>query len=99
MKHLAYKDKKRRNNYAKIENYRAIIKMLLNNHFVSDKTKIVLTYKLDKLVQHSSITKIRNRCAYTSRGRSVNRKFHLSRLQTRDLFLMGLVPGFKKAVW
>jgi ribosomal protein S14 len=99
MKHLAYKDKKLRKNYAKIENSRAIIKMLLNNHFISDKTKIVLTYKLNQLVKQSSITKIRNRCVYTSRGRSVNRKFHLSRSQTRDFFLMGIVPGFKKAVW
>lgn len=40
-----------------------------------------------------------NRCQITGRGRSVYRKFGVSRIVLRELALKGLVPGMRKASW
>jgi small subunit ribosomal protein S14 len=40
-----------------------------------------------------------NRCQITGRGRSVYRKFGVSRIVLRELALKGMVPGMRKASW
>lgn len=40
-----------------------------------------------------------NRCKITGRGRSVYRKFGVSRIVLRELALKGMVPGMRKASW
>jgi len=40
-----------------------------------------------------------NRCRITGRGRSVYRKFGVSRIVLRELALKGMVPGMRKASW
>lgn len=44
-------------------------------------------------------TRRKNRCQLTGRGRSVYRKFGVSRIVLRELALRGLVPGMRKASW
>ncbi len=40
-----------------------------------------------------------SRCKITGRGRSVYRKFGVSRIVLRELALRGMVPGMRKASW
>lgn len=44
-------------------------------------------------------TRRKNRCQITGRGRSVYRKFGVSRIVLRELALKGMVPGMRKASW
>lgn len=44
-------------------------------------------------------TRRKNRCQITGRGRSVYRKFGVSRIVLRELALRGMVPGMRKASW
>lgn len=40
-----------------------------------------------------------HRCEITGRGRSVYRKFRISRILLRELALQGMIPGMRKASW
>ncbi len=44
-------------------------------------------------------TRRKNRCQLTGRGRSVYRKFGISRIMLRQLALEGKIPGMRKASW
>ena len=44
-------------------------------------------------------TRKENRCLRTGRGRSVYRKFGISRIMLRQLALEGKIPGMRKASW
>jgi ribosomal protein S14 len=39
------------------------------------------------------------RCIINNRNRSSLKHFNISRILLRDMFLFGVVPGYKKAVW
>lgn len=99
MKHLFIKDLKRRIQFAQNEKKRIILKFLLNNTRLSMEQRLLLNEKLQKLNKKTNNTKINNRCSVTYRGRSNLRLFRLSRIRLRELISLGLVPGYKKAVW
>lgn len=54
---------------------------------------------LDKLPKDSSPVRLRNRCAFTGRGRGFVGKFGISRIRFRELALEGKLPGVVKASW
>jgi small subunit ribosomal protein S14 len=99
MKHLFIKDHKRRIKFAQNEKKRIILKFLLNNTALSMEQRLLLNEKLQKLNKKTNNTKINNRCSITYRGRSNLSIFKLSRIRLRELISLGLVPGYKKAVW
>ncbi len=99
MKHLFIKDQKKRMQFAKYEKDRIILKFLLNNTALTLEQKIFLHEKLQKINKKTNNTKINNRCSITYRGRSNLNLFKLSRIRLRELISLGLVPGYKKAVW
>jgi ribosomal protein S14 len=99
MKYIGIKDQKRRKQYFDIEKTRIILKYLLQKNELHSKDRIFLTKKLEGLPKDSSITRMRNRCVITNRGRGVLQEFRLSRLQLREMFSLGIVPGYKKSVW
>jgi small subunit ribosomal protein S14 len=99
MKYLGIKDKNRREQYFKLEKERLILKYLLRKEELKLADRLVLTKQLENLPKDSSITRLRNRCVVTNRGRGVIQKFKLSRLQLKELFSLGLVPGWKKSIW
>jgi len=39
------------------------------------------------------------RCIINNRNRGSLKHFNISRILLRDMFLFGVVPGYKKAVW
>jgi small subunit ribosomal protein S14 len=99
MKHLFIKDNARRANFEKKEKERLVLKFLLQNNNLEIANRIILTKKLENVSKNASVVRLRNRCAITYRGRGVNQKFKLSRNRLRELFFLGLVPGYKKSVW
>jgi small subunit ribosomal protein S14 len=54
---------------------------------------------LRKMPRDAAITRVRNRCAMSGRPRAYLRQFGLSRIAFRDMALMGLIPGVRKASW
>jgi len=99
MKHLFIKDQKCRVKFAQNEKKRIILKFLLNDTTLSMEQRLLLNEKLQKLNKKTNNTKINNRCSITYRGRSNLSLFKLSRIRLRELVSLGLVPGYKKAVW
>lgn len=49
--------------------------------------------------KNTSIIRVRNRCVYTYRSRSINTQFKVSRLVLRDLLWKLLLPGMRVASW
>lgn len=97
--YLLNKDKKRRylfNLFEKRKNFlKAFIYLLPNN----SKAKGKYVQELRSLPRDSSISRIKNFCILTGKGRSVYRQFHLSRHQFREKALYGLLRGVKKSSW
>ncbi len=54
---------------------------------------------LQKLPKNSSPVRLHNRCSLTGRPRGYMRQFGISRVTFREMALMGLIPGVKKASW
>ncbi len=54
---------------------------------------------LDKLPRNASPVRLHNRCQITGRPKGYIRQFGVSRIKFRDMAVMGLIPGLKKASW
>lgn len=54
---------------------------------------------LKRILINSSKIRVNNRCVFTSRGKSVNKNFKLSRITFRKLASEGLLLGIKKSSW
>jgi len=46
-----------------------------------------------------SKVKIVRRCVFTNRGRQILRNYHISHATFRNLNILGIIPGCKKAIW
>ncbi len=44
-------------------------------------------------------TRKKNRCEITGHSRAYYRKFRISRHMLRELALLGMIPGMRKASW
>ncbi|GAV71641.1 Ribosomal_S14 domain-containing protein [Cephalotus follicularis] len=89
-------DHKRRLLAAKYELRRKLYKALCNDPAIPREK---YRYKLSKLPRNSSFTRVRNRCVFTGRSRSVYEKFRMSRIVFRTLARQGELLGIKKASW
>ncbi|PTQ26559.1 hypothetical protein MARPO_0991s0001, partial [Marchantia polymorpha] len=56
-------------------------------------------FKLSKLPRNSSKTRVRNRCIFTGRPRSVYKLFRISRIVFRELASKGSLIGINKSCW
>jgi small subunit ribosomal protein S14 len=54
---------------------------------------------MDALPRDSSIVRIRNRCAFTSRPRGVVTRWRLSRIAWRHLADYNQLSGVQRAIW
>nr|AYC63967.1 ribosomal protein S14 [Flabellia petiolata] len=61
--------------------------------------KFQLQQKLQKLPRDSSYIRLHNRCLFSGRPKGFFRDFQLSRHFIREMALLGLLPGVKKASW
>ena len=71
-----------------------------SHHFKSPKLNPILLFFLKNfyLSKKKSKTKIVRRCILVNRSRTT-RKFTISRIIFRELLQIGIIPGYKKAVW
>jgi small subunit ribosomal protein S14 len=99
MKSLIEKDKKRRYLYSLYEKKYWILKYIHSNRNLSYNIRREAYLQLNKFPRSSSLVRLRTRCVLTNRGRSVYKKFKLSRLKLRTLALKGELPGIKKISW
>ena len=101
MLHLKVKDLKYRKKFLQNEKSYLIGKYIFL--YFLKKSSISLRFLSEKFVRKylkgSFRSKIVNRCILTNRGRGVFRPFGCSRIVLRNLFLFGIIPGLKKAVW
>jgi succinate dehydrogenase (ubiquinone) iron-sulfur subunit len=96
MKSVLERDKKRRLLFKKFEIRRLILKSLLVEQNLESHEKNFIRYLLSKIPKDSSLTRIRNRCIVTGRGRGVFSKFRLSRIVFKKYSLMGNIYGVRK---
>jgi ribosomal protein S14 len=101
MLHLKTKDLKYRQKFLQNEKSFLVGKFIFLYFFKKPSTSLrFLSEKfVQKYIKGSFRLKIVNRCRLTNRGRGVFRPFGCSRLVLRNLFLFGIIPGSKKAVW
>lgn len=92
------RDHKRRLLAAKYELRRKLYKAFCNINIPSDM-RDKHRYKLSKLPRNSSFARVRNRCIFTGRPRSVYEFFRIYRIVFRGLASRGSLMGIKKSSW
>ena len=97
--YLVEKDLVRRRFFRTIEKKRSFFKFMQQNLSLSFKSRKRYSEILHFYPVNSSISRIRNRCVLTGRGRSIYRDFRLSRMQLRHMASFGLLMGVKKSSW
>jgi ribosomal protein S14 len=101
MLYLKKKDKKFRQGFNKFELKKKVLKFI----------KIVLIKKLNffnvylnrfnkyqRFLSYSKV-KIKKRCVLTNRSKGISRLYSMSRIKMLQYLRLGLIPGYKKAVW
>ena len=99
MKILYTKDKNRRSFYFFLEKKKIILNYIIINLKLSKVISEKAYIQLRNISSVSTITKIKNRCVFSNRSRSVYRKFKLSRIFLKKYALQGLLMGMQKASW
>ncbi|KAG5563040.1 hypothetical protein RHGRI_005699 [Rhododendron griersonianum] len=92
-------DHNRRQLAAKYELKRNLYKALCKDPGLPAELRERYQYKLSKLPRNSSFGRVRNRCIYTGRPRSVYELFRMSRIVFRGLASRGALMGVKKSSW
>ena len=101
MRHVIVgQDRKRRYIFKRNELKKRFYKVIQQNLEVNRKIRLHYTEKLSlSFKKDSVISKIRNRCIITGRGRSIYRDFRISRMQLRSLASFGYLMGVTKSSW
>ena len=93
------KNERRKRMTAQYAAKRKALKAAARNPKASDADKRAAQVGLQKLPRNSARERIRNRCSMTGRSRGYVAMFGLSRIAFREMALMGLIPGVRKASW
>jgi len=96
MQKIIQKNIKQRNLFYEFEKKRLILKIIYKNSFFNYKIKILVKQKVFSINNNSSITRIKNRCILTGRGKKVFRFFKLTRHKLKEKSLQGCLPGMFK---
>jgi succinate dehydrogenase (ubiquinone) iron-sulfur subunit len=91
------RDKKKRIQYKKNEIKRKILNSLLKNENLAKITKKKLRETLSQLNRNSSITRIKNRCMFTGRGKGIYSKLKLSRITFKEMAAQKILFGIQKS--
>lgn len=97
--YLVKKDRMRRIKFDRYEERRELLKGLRRSETLSLAERAFLSLKITAFPKDSSITRIRNRCTISGRGRGVYSYFRLSRMQLREMANAGNLVGVRKASW
>ncbi|XP_019101320.1 PREDICTED: uncharacterized protein LOC109133070 [Camelina sativa] len=92
-------DHRRRLLAARLELRRKLYKAFCKDPDLPSEMRDKNRYKLSKLPRNSAFARIRNRCVFTGRSRSVTELFRVSRIVFRGLASKGALMGIKKSSW
>lgn len=90
------KDKFRRLHYKNKRPQKALLKTIFFEEELDCNIRKNSYILMTKHPRNSSITRLRNRCIVSSRGKGVKRSFHVSRIAFKEFFSRGWVSGFYK---
>lgn len=93
---LSIKDKKRRKFFTKYEFARLILKSIFYNRSLPWEVRENARVLITTLPRDSSLTRPKNRCVITGRGKGVLRKGRISRIVLREKVVKGSFVGTKK---
>ena len=93
------KNERRKKMTTKYAARRAALRAVMQNPASTDAAKRAAQVGLQKLPRNSAKERVRNRCSMTGRARGYVATFGLSRIAFREMALMGLIPGVRKASW
>ena len=93
------RDQQRRNLFAKVEEKRLQYKCIIRDLNLPASNRGAAVQRLNNFPRNSSLTRIRNRCVLSGRGRSVYKFSRLSRIKFRELASQGLLVGVCKSSW
>lgn len=96
---MVEKEKRRKVLSKHYEKKRSGLRDTMRDQNASIEEKLSAQRKMQKLPRDSNPCRRRNRCVMTGRSRGVYRKFGLTRHMLRELTLLGMVPGMRKASW
>jgi succinate dehydrogenase (ubiquinone) iron-sulfur subunit len=104
MKYILVKDYKRRKVYETLFFKRKKSTIFLRDQCLLrsnlyKKNNIKKAYKTLASFQYSSLSKIRNRCYFSGKGRAVFRRHKMSRIPMREALRTPIIYGLRKACW
>ena len=95
MSNSIQRDQQRRVSFARYELQRLEYKCALKSLSLSTGARAEYVHRLNKMPRNASLTRVRNRCVLTGRGRGVHKFFRLSRIKCRELASQGLLMGVR----
>lgn len=90
---------KRRELYAEYEMERTNLRFVKKNDILPSVIRKKAAEDLKKLPRDSSISRVRNRCVLTDRGRALVGRYRVSRMMFRHYADKGLMASVQKATW
>ncbi|XP_028393170.1 uncharacterized protein LOC114517584 [Dendronephthya gigantea] len=99
LKRWARRDQKRRKMFAEYEQHRGRLRMLSKCDILPSSVRKQAAAELAELPRDSCITRVRNRCVLTDRGRGVIGRFQISRIMFKYYAEKGLIPGIQRSQW
>lgn len=93
------KDQHRRQTVAKFEGDRLHLRAILRNKILPEAVQRKASADLVLHPRDASITRVRNRCVQTGRGRGVVSEFGLNRMKFRKLADFGMIAGMTRSTW
>ena len=93
------RDQHRRQTVAKFEKDRLHLRAVLRNKILPEVVQRKASADLAGHPRDASITRVRNRCVLTGRGRGVVKEFGLNRMKFRKLADFGMLAGVTRSSW
>ena len=90
---------KRRELYAEYEMERTNLRYIKKNDILPSVIRKKAAEDLKKLPRDSSISRVRNRCVLTDRGRALVGRYRVSRMMFRHYADKCLMASVQKATW
>ncbi|XP_020627620.1 28S ribosomal protein S14, mitochondrial-like [Orbicella faveolata] len=99
LKKWGRRDMKRRALYEQHEMERSNLRYVKKNDILPSAVRKKAAEDLENLPRDSSITRVRNRCVLTDRGRGLVGRYRISRIMFRHYADKGLIAGMQKSTW
>lgn len=84
---------------AEFEKERLHLRAILRNKILPEIVQRRASAELARHPRDASVTRVRNRCVQTGRGRGVVGEFGLSRMKFRKLADFGMLAGVTRSTW